>query len=619
MYGIIALFSAFLAHWPATSAAADAGTPGAYLRHEVGGRAAGLSGAYGALTDDASALLWNPAGLGRVAKPEVSLTHVVLYEDTSMDLGVGAMPIRGWGSFALGYLRQSTGGFERRASPLDPPIGFSITQTALLAGWGRAVAGLPFPVRVGSAVKSVRESIDTAGASGWGADLGLAFDPLPRLTFGLLVQNIVAPKLTFKTVPQEYPRMVDASAAYTWGSPRGLNAVSALRLANVDGEGTRVAGGVELWADRSLAVRFGSNGDGWSTGFGVRLGNLHIDYAALLADLGTSHQVTLRLQFGQTREELEELIQRGIQKVTKEEARRLARAYVRSAEQDMAENNYPKAISDLEAAALWDPEDPAIALRFQEVLAQVEQTVQRQIVERTTLLAEQQFKRGNWVASQTQWKSVLDVDANNPRAREALARIEQLLAERAQREEAQAAERDSQRLRVETARKDALDFVRRGEKALAQGRARDAAELALAAFKALPGLAEAEDLRTRAEAERVRSVQRGINEGERLAQDKHFDKALAAFEAVLIDDPHNARAREGIEKLRESMRARPPLSAESRKVIEKTYYLAVDAYLKGRTGDVQRHLDEIFKLDPDDENARKLKDKMDATLKLENK
>ncbi|MBI4345825.1 MAG: hypothetical protein HY553_03155 [Elusimicrobia bacterium] len=561
--------------------------------------------------DDGSAVLWNPSGLARAPKPELSATHVVLYEDTALDLGVGAMPIRDWGTFALGYLRQSTGGFERRATPLDAPTGFSITQTAVMAGWGRAFGGLPFPVRAGAAFKTVRETIDTAGASSWGADLGLGAEPTKRLSLGLLVQNMMRPRLTFRSAPVDYPRMVDASAAYTLGNPHRYNMALALRVAEVWEEGRRVAGGIELWQDRAAALRLGSNGDGWSTGFGVRLGNLHIDYAALLAELGTQHQVTLRVQFGQTKEELEELIRAGVQKVTKEEAQRLAKAYVKTAEQDLEENNYPKAVSNLEAAALWDPADPEIARRLGEVLAKVEADVKRQIVERTSLLAEQQFERGNWIASQTQWKSVLDVAPENARAREMLAKIEAMLAERANREQA---ERESQKARVERARKEALELIRQSEESLKRGHFRDAAELALQAFKAMPGLPEVERLRVRIDAERTKSIEGRITEAEGLAAAQQFDKARVVLQSVLDDDPQNARAKDGLARLRESMRA--PLTAEQRKQIEKTYYLAVDAYLKSRYDEAGRQLEEIFKVDPNDENARKLKDKVDAALKL---
>lgn len=635
MRSLSAYFSALFAVLPAKWADADAGAPGAFLRQEVGARAAALSGAYGALADDASAAFWNPAGLARVVKPEFGAARAVLYEDTALDVGLAGFPVRGaGGGAAVGYLRQSTGGFERRASPLEAPTGFSITQTAFFAGFGRALPWFGVPVRAGLAAKAVRETIDTAAASSWGADLGLAADPMPRLSLALMVQNLAAPSVTFRSEAQKYPRAVDASAAYTLKAQGRFTSVAVLRAARVAEGENKIAGGLEFWQDRLAALRLGSDGDGFTTGVGVRVSNLQIDYAALLRDLGTTHQVSLRIQFGQTREELEDLIRRGIQRFTKDEAKRLAKAYVKSAEQHLEEGRYPKAVSDFEAAALWDPENPAVAKRLQEVLVQVEASVRSQIVERTALLAEQQMKRGNWVAAETHWKSVLEADPADQRAREALASLQQLQAERAEKakppvtvqpavvrsEEArlaeqERAERAALQGRIDRDRREALALVRAGEDALREGRGRqEALEKASQALLLVPGLAEAQALRERAELERAKAIQRRIEEGERFTENRVFDKALASFEAALADDPKNSRALQAMAKLRSAMR--PPLTQEQLKQIEKTYYLAVDAYLRGRYDEAKKQLDEIAKLDATDENARKLREKVDAALRL---
>src|SRR4051812_3130733 len=87
---------------------------GAFLRQDAGARGAALGGAMTAVVDDASALSWNPAGLSRLAKPEVGASHVTLFEDTSFDFLSGGLATKSWGGFAAGYVRQSSGGFEAR-------------------------------------------------------------------------------------------------------------------------------------------------------------------------------------------------------------------------------------------------------------------------------------------------------------------------------------------------------------------------------------------------------------------------------------------------------------------------------------------------------------------------
>ena len=134
-------------------AAATAGQAGSFLQQQPGARGAALGGARTALTDDSSSLHWNPAGLARLVKPEGAATHVTLFEDTSYDFLAGGFPVRKWGGFAGGFIRQCSGGFERRANRNEASTTFSISQSAWVSSWG---SGLPY-VDVGLAAKSVRE------------------------------------------------------------------------------------------------------------------------------------------------------------------------------------------------------------------------------------------------------------------------------------------------------------------------------------------------------------------------------------------------------------------------------------------------------------------------------
>ena len=210
---------------------------GAFLRQDAGARGAALGGAMTAIVDDASALSWNPAGLSRLAKPEAGATHVALFEDTSFDFLSGGLSTARWGGFAAGYVRQNSGGFESRAGPNDAPATFSITQSALLGGWGRSFAlpsafaswaKHPRPVAVGLTFKSVSESIGSASASGRGVDAGFLLQPDDRFALGVMISNLVAPKLTFASQPVSYARVVDVSPSYLFKLSPGVRALTAI-------------------------------------------------------------------------------------------------------------------------------------------------------------------------------------------------------------------------------------------------------------------------------------------------------------------------------------------------------------------------------------------------------
>ncbi|MDD5657851.1 MAG: hypothetical protein PHF00_11435, partial [Elusimicrobia bacterium] len=179
------------------------GQAGGFLRQDVNARGAALAGALTSDTDDAASVYLNPAGLSRLAKPEVGASHAVLFEDTANDFVAAAAPIRNWGTFAAGYLRQYSGGFERRATPNDTPVSFSIVHSAFLGGWGRSWS-LPDalrpawvtsdrPLETGLSVDLVRESIDQVSASGSGLNAGLTFRPRTSLALSVAAQNLMAP------------------------------------------------------------------------------------------------------------------------------------------------------------------------------------------------------------------------------------------------------------------------------------------------------------------------------------------------------------------------------------------------------------------------------------------
>lgn len=582
-------------------AAADGGQPGEFLRQEPAARGAGLGGAMAAVVDDASALIWNPAGLARLVKPEVDATHVVLFEDTSWDFLAGAWPGKQWGSFAAGLVRQTSGNFERRSGPSDAAVGFSISQQALLAGWGKSFG----PFDVGAALKSVKETVDTASGSGAGADAGAIYHYDGRFSVGLLVQNLVAPTVTFASEPQRYPRELDLSPAYAWRWGDEFGALAALDLRKVAGESLSPGGGLELTYRRLAAARFGVQDKGLTTGVGLRFGNTSFDYAALLADLGVSHVMTFTQRFGQTREELEETIRRGISQLTASEAGRLAKAYERRAQRELSDNNLADALHDLESASLLDPKDDQIHEEIRKVGAQWEAQLKRQMVERAAEMAAREQESGNLLASRSYWRNVLELDPENARARDALARIDGLLSaeDRKRLESARQAQEQADDERLIVA---ATALTERGAW-------RQAVE------EAKKGLDE------RPDSETLKKFFPGLQAGlqafvaaksaaaDKLAAQGDLAGALREAEAGLHEQPENAALGKRAAAWRAELRKRA--SPENRRKAEQLYYQAVEQYLKGDFKAADALADQVMALDPGSEAARGLKDKVEAALR----
>ena len=99
---------------PPARAAEDAGTQSVFA-YGAGNRALAMGGAFVAAADDASATLWNPAGLGLAQRGEFEAVQ-------SGDLGLGFREVYGslvvpswrWGAAGLVFRRFGVDGIEQR-------------------------------------------------------------------------------------------------------------------------------------------------------------------------------------------------------------------------------------------------------------------------------------------------------------------------------------------------------------------------------------------------------------------------------------------------------------------------------------------------------------------------
>ena len=93
---IAVLVAVAMASWPSGTAQAQriAKYGADFLSGGVGARALGMGGAYVALAQDVHAGYWNPAGLSRLAFPEIAYMHAERFAGiVTFDYGSIAFPI----------------------------------------------------------------------------------------------------------------------------------------------------------------------------------------------------------------------------------------------------------------------------------------------------------------------------------------------------------------------------------------------------------------------------------------------------------------------------------------------------------------------------------------------
>ncbi|MFH1723100.1 MAG: PorV/PorQ family protein [Elusimicrobiota bacterium] len=298
LLGILALGGLRAAPARAGSAGAD---PLNFLFLDANARAVAMGGAYTALAADANALLYNPAGLGRIGRHEATFMHNEHFEGVSQEY-MGVALRQGWG-LNLNYV--DSGKVPRTTISNKDGTGLGSTglrDLAVGAGYGRAVRE---DLALGAGIKYVSEEIAGVKADGLALDFGALYSPpgLERLTLGLAVQNI-GRKVKFQSEEENLPLNARAGAAYafTMGGQKSLVAVDVTKERSED---VLLSAGAETVVAGMMPVRLGYSarndaGPGLSIGLGWALKDLQMDYAFVpFGDLGSAHRLSATLRWGE--------------------------------------------------------------------------------------------------------------------------------------------------------------------------------------------------------------------------------------------------------------------------------------------------------------------------------
>jgi len=272
-----------------------------FLSYGVDARSMVLGQAVTSLVDDAASCYWNPAGLARMERSQLLLSHVVSFADLRREYAAVTQPVGGLAfGFAFdGVWTDNLEGYDEAANPTGS-FGWSEYEVSVSAGapLGRSLA-------VGAAGKLLREDIGAYSANGWAIDLGAQWAPeigLP-LRFGLAVKNLGPP---MKFIETEFDLPLTVQGGVSWrralGSSGGRLTVAG-DLRSVRDDGTSALFGAEYGYGNLLSFGVGYQGgretQDVSFGLGVERGRFafHWAYVPIAEDLGDQdeHRFSLRL------------------------------------------------------------------------------------------------------------------------------------------------------------------------------------------------------------------------------------------------------------------------------------------------------------------------------------
>jgi hypothetical protein len=289
---------------------------GEFLSLGVGARPMGMGGAYAAISDDASAIYWNAAGLTNLSRRQVLFMHaesfgglvghdylgfVLPLEPSQSAVGIGLLRL---GVKDIPYTKLDTLSQRpyvwKRVNDAEYALFFSYARRGG-ESWS-----------LGGSAKLIRKGVGDDYALGLGADVGVLYRLRSRWAMGAKLADITSTPLAWNSGHREYILpMLKLGTVYGL-APKFLRGEVLLALdvdtrfegrdysawASLGGVSMDPRAGIEYRYRRLVALRVGMQPGQFSAGAGIRLGLGGVDYAFLGHDeLDNSHRLSALVEF----------------------------------------------------------------------------------------------------------------------------------------------------------------------------------------------------------------------------------------------------------------------------------------------------------------------------------
>ncbi len=590
----------------------NAGTESIFLETGLGARAQGFGGAFTALANDGSAILWNPAGLDYIGQANVSVYHSTLFGGAFSNFATVTYPFVSFGSFAVGVARIGvsdipTAGDDALAGD---PASFSNYEFYLAYGkklpWWNLSLGTNFKV---VRIAGPNETGIQQSGFGTGMDVGLMWRPdfdaqaLRDLSVGLSMQNVVRPSV----------KVIDTEDTYPWSVKFGLakhilfgdEQVRRLTLSTDITKGQfRPVGfqaGAEFMFHRYVVTRAGFDNGTFAVGLGtefVQKQRYQLDYSLNLGSQAGSafHRVTLTVNFGKT---IDEQIQIAKNRRLEEDQRLITKtqeaARVRAIKEHRAvgtelfrQGKLLPALVEWEQVSSLDPSndeakvflDSINILMDQQLAAQLEDTAAAVRVSENDNFIRDHYKRGanfvqqgDYIAALNEFQNALDRSPNNTELLKAMKETRDLLDKRV------------------------ASFIARARASAAANNFSEALKL-LSEARSLDPNNQTIQREIDTELKRINSrltFLESTRNGLDAYQRQDYQAAMELFEKALLIEPNNATVREYHKKsIVRAFATFKNLEGST----EKMYLQGVDLYVEGKYEQAIQIWNKILEADP---------------------
>lgn len=325
-----------------------------FLQFGASARAMAMK-AYFSVSNDASSVYYNPAGLVECDRKEIIALHTELFPNTQTiyDFIGFVYPTMKYGVFSLGINQLLSTGFEKIEVKFDPMSGdilnienkgtFDDRQLAILLGYGKEVYER---INIGVGFKFISRRLDVYTDTMAGLDISCLITGinthLPLLNIAVSVKNLISANIgTEDKLPiifklgfshRFFKRVLEVKKRQTQIQQEISVEEAYYRLIlgldiekNINSEFKWMLG-TEYWLFDFLALRLGFEGLSYlketTAGVGFRYRDYSVDYSFAYHELGFSHRISAGMKWGDSvkfnkEETVKKLVNEAIARYTK--------------------------------------------------------------------------------------------------------------------------------------------------------------------------------------------------------------------------------------------------------------------------------------------------------------
>ena len=280
--------------------AGGVGTTGAqFLKLGIGAKPSGMGESFVGIADDVNSIFWNPAGLTNLKSFETSLSGVLLYQGIYYgSIGVGKNISKssslGIGMIYLGM--DKIKGYDKWGNS-NPEGDYTANDRAVSVSYGQKISS---KVSIGICIKTIQQIIEKVSATGTAYDIGMLYS-LNKFSMGIVGQNMGSSIGFYEkfSLPTIFKLGISYRIKKNFLIGSDVNFPVEYKV--------NFHLGMEYVYKNILSLRLGLKTNtiddlgslsGLTSGFGLRLGKMDIDYASLTyGDLGNTSKIGLSFKF----------------------------------------------------------------------------------------------------------------------------------------------------------------------------------------------------------------------------------------------------------------------------------------------------------------------------------